>query len=256
MTERMMTDIPALPRKRIERKKWTEAEIVKLLSMVERFKSKGIRPRWREIAAATGHHENSCVVKYHAIRSRAADLETRKEIDAAAARPKFKAPAAHRVPLKPLVENPEFGRGVSTHRLQVDAELRRLIGAQGITAGLLGDPPPGPLRARPQARRHRRRAAGGRSSNRLLRLAAEDHARHGATAMKAFRLSFTTRAISRAQWKVLWRQLRIVNREVAIASEDCAIFGTGFLETGPQVQDFIRRVHPSNVAIGLMEPRP
>jgi len=73
--------------------------------------------------------------------------------------------------------------------------------------------------------------------------------------MTRLRLSFTTRAISRAQWKALWRQLRIVNREVRIATEDCVIFGTGFIETGPQVKDFIRRVHPSNVEIRLMEPR-
>lgn len=73
--------------------------------------------------------------------------------------------------------------------------------------------------------------------------------------MRPFRLSFTTRAISRAQWKALWRQLRIVNREVKVASEDSAIFGTGFLETGPQVKDFIRRVHPAHVQIPLMGGR-
>ena len=41
-----------------------------------------------------------------------------------------------------------------------------------------------------------------------------------------------------------------------MADEDRLIFGTGFLQIGPGVPDFIRRVHPSNVAIRLLEPRP
>lgn len=69
------------------------------------------------------------------------------------------------------------------------------------------------------------------------------------------RLSFTTRQITRDQWRALYRQLRIVNRESAIAAQDCAIFGTGFLKIGADVPDFIRRVHPTNAAIRLMEPR-
>lgn len=68
-----------------------------------------------------------------------------------------------------------------------------------------------------------------------------------------FRLSFATRTINRAQWKAIWRQLRIVNRETRAATEDLLIFGTGFIETGRDVPDFIRRVHPSNVAISLMD---
>lgn len=129
--------------KRIERKKWTAAEIDLLFSMVEGFRKAGIRPRWREIAAATGHHENSCTVKYHAVRGRAADLEVRRKIDEAAARPKIKPPPVHSVPIRPRVENPEFGRSTSIYRLCVEAELRDRIAIQGVTAGLLGDPLPG-----------------------------------------------------------------------------------------------------------------
>lgn len=68
------------------------------------------------------------------------------------------------------------------------------------------------------------------------------------------RLSFTTRNITRPQWRAIWRQLRIVNRETQMADEDSLIFGTGYLETGPDIPDFIRRVHPSNVAISMLEP--
>lgn len=69
----------------------------------------------------------------------------------------------------------------------------------------------------------------------------------------ALRLSFTTRAITKPQWRALWRQLRIVNRETRMASDDCLTFGTGFIETGAHVPDFIRRVHPANVEISLMD---
>lgn len=135
------------PKKRIKRQKWTDAEIAQLLKLVDGFKARGLRPRWREIAAATGHHDNSCVVKYHSIRSREADLAARKEIDqkiaAAEARPLFKTPVPHDVPMKPRVQNPEFGRGTSTWRLQIDAEMRSRIAVRGVTGGLLGDPMPG-----------------------------------------------------------------------------------------------------------------
>lgn len=70
--------------------------------------------------------------------------------------------------------------------------------------------------------------------------------------MMALKLSFTTRSINRAQWRALYRQLRIVNRETLLAWEDIFIFGTGYLQTGPDVPDFIRRVHPAYVEIPLM----
>lgn len=72
--------------------------------------------------------------------------------------------------------------------------------------------------------------------------------------MNALRIDFTTRCISRATWKVIWRQLRIVKRETALANRDMLCFGTGYLQTGPGVPDFIRRVHPSNMEIRMLEP--
>lgn len=70
--------------------------------------------------------------------------------------------------------------------------------------------------------------------------------------MMALNLSFTTRSITRPQWRALWRQLRIVNRETLLAWEDIFISGAGYLQTGPDVPDFIRRVHPADVEIPLM----
>lgn len=61
--------------------------------------------------------------------------------------------------------------------------------------------------------------------------------------------TFKTRKITRAQWKTIWRQQRIINRETRKADLDCHVFGTGFLEVGAHVPDFIRRVDPSTVVI-------
>jgi len=70
--------------------------------------------------------------------------------------------------------------------------------------------------------------------------------------MLALKLSFTTRAIPRQLWRSLYRSLRIVNREARHAAQDCAVFGTGCLEIGPNVPDGIRRVHPANADGALM----
>lgn len=78
-----MTSIePALPKKTIEHNRWTEREVEILMSMASVFTDKGKRIRWREIARETGHHESSCALKYHTIRSRAAGRLARELIDA------------------------------------------------------------------------------------------------------------------------------------------------------------------------------
>lgn len=61
------------------------------------------------------------------------------------------APAAapRQAPLAPVLavlqeaEARSFGRRISTATLLADAELRARIATKGLTAGLLGDPPPG-----------------------------------------------------------------------------------------------------------------
>ena len=71
-----------------------------------------------------------------------------------------------------------------------------------------------------------------------------------------FRLNFKTRSITRAQWKTLWRQQRIINRETMLSLEDQFIFGIGFLQIGPDIPDCIRRIHPSEVRIPYESARP
>lgn len=73
---------PALPKKKLGRNKWTEAEVDTLMSMAAEFTKQNKRVRWREIAAATGHHESSCALKYHTLRSRAAGRLARELVDA------------------------------------------------------------------------------------------------------------------------------------------------------------------------------
>ncbi len=68
------------------------------------------------------------------------------------------------------------------------------------------------------------------------------------------KLSFTTREISKPLWRQLYRQLRIVNRETQAAAADMIVFGTGAIRIGPEVPDFIQRVHPAN-ADGLLLER-
>jgi hypothetical protein len=78
----MMNIEPALPKKTLGRNKWTDQEVDTLMSMAAEFADQQKRIRWREIAAATGHHESSCALKYHTIRSRAAGRLARELIDA------------------------------------------------------------------------------------------------------------------------------------------------------------------------------
>lgn len=73
---------PALPKKTIEHNRWADREVEILMSMASVFVDQGKRIRWREIAAATGHHESSCALKYHTLRSRAAGRLARALIDA------------------------------------------------------------------------------------------------------------------------------------------------------------------------------
>jgi hypothetical protein len=61
--------------------------------------------------------------------------------------------------------------------------------------------------------------------------------------------TFKTRSINRAQWKAIWRQQRIINRETRKAALDCLVFGTGYLEVGAHLPDLIHCIDPSTVFI-------
>lgn len=48
--------------------------------------------------------------------------------------------------------------------------------------------------------------------------------------------------MTRAQWKVYYRQLRIIRRETWKATEDMILFGTGVVEVSENIPDYIRYV--------------
>jgi len=111
---------PALPKKTIEHNRWTEPEIDILMSMASVFTDQNKRIRWREIASATGHHESSCALKYHTVRSRAAGRLARDLIDADL--------AAKDQPVKPA-KAPYGGKGAPVWSAEDDVRL--LAACQG-----------------------------------------------------------------------------------------------------------------------------
>jgi hypothetical protein len=111
------------------RNEWTERDLEYL------FMARRLRESWETIAAALpGRSVGSCKQAYTYRQNKAA---------AAAAR---RANAGKRaiLPAAPIEPAPSpSARAVSTSALIVDAELRARIAVQGLTAGLLGDPPAG-----------------------------------------------------------------------------------------------------------------
>ncbi|MET4341971.1 hypothetical protein [Bradyrhizobium sp. RT9a] len=72
-------------------------------------------------------------------------------------------------------------------------------------------------------------------------------------------LTLNTRRISRAAWRAIWRQQRIINRETRRAQNDLMLFGTAFVQVGADIPDFVRAVRPWDVIIrpdGTPELRP
>jgi hypothetical protein len=58
---------------------------------------------------------------------------------------------------------------------------------------------------------------------------------------------------TRLWWKIYWRQLRIIKRETAKQYMDTMIFGTGFVEVGPEVPDGIRHIPIQNVKVTIYQ---
>lgn len=46
----------------------------------------------------------------------------------------------------------------------------------------------------------------------------------------------------RIAWKIHWRQSRIIHRETVKQMCDATLYGTGYVEVGPDVLDFIRHI--------------
>lgn len=113
---------------------WTDKQRAELMA----WRRRRPRPSWEVVAAALQRPTYVCQREYYRLievqRAAAQKLALvdRRRDPMVLNRPTGAAP-----PAEPDV------RPMSTHRLKADAELLARIGAQGLTAGLLGDPPPG-----------------------------------------------------------------------------------------------------------------
>lgn len=76
------SDEPALPKKHLKRKVWTDSDVSTLMVMADKHTSQGKRIRWREISYVLDREPTSCAVKYHTVRSLAAGRIARDLIDA------------------------------------------------------------------------------------------------------------------------------------------------------------------------------
>lgn len=55
--------------------------------------------------------------------------------------------------------------------------------------------------------------------------------------------------MTKAQWKIFYRQLRIIRRESAKAAIDCMIFGCGFVRVSDE--GFVNHILPQAVVMDL-----
>jgi hypothetical protein len=260
-------------------KPWTEEE----LTLLQQLRAAGML--WPDIALRTGHSAASCSTTHSALSVRR-QLKTEQDVTAEQPlypkRPWTEGEITRLMRLREIeqlkwveidamlfrVPGSSCGKYESLRRRKVpflDDETgafeqrpwhqpKKVPVHNDLTAEFFGDPLPGRSALDKKTRRRDTLAAAHRFS-----LGANppeaDAADRAGTVMAAIRLDFTTRAIPRSTWKIIFRQMRIINRESKMAYEDMIIFGTGCLQTGPDVPDFIRRVHPSNLDIRLMGQR-
>lgn len=102
---------------------WSESEVALLIKL----KAEG-KP-WKFIAEALPRHSRSaCEQRYYSRNGRPKPAER---------------PAARTIVVQQAKDTRTASRAVPTSRLVIDAEIRARIELQGLTAGLLGDPPAG-----------------------------------------------------------------------------------------------------------------
>lgn len=139
-----LSDEPALPKRRIGRRKWTQSDINTLMVMAGKYASRGKRIRWRNISWVLSRDSANCAAKYHALLNGADGLAERKEIDSELTRQAIEEkPPASAAAVAGRSKSVEYSRGGATQRLQMHAEILSRIAEQGVTRGLAGDPMPG-----------------------------------------------------------------------------------------------------------------
>lgn len=138
--------------------RWSEEQLARVEAIIiEHQASREPYVRWGDYAVELGHSRSSCYAMSSVVRSRMrakARSEYRAQVQAALnpmgtmAGYRF-PPAPHAPPPKPQVITPPKvaldaeRKNTSTQALLFAVEMRNRISEQGVTAGLLGDPPRG-----------------------------------------------------------------------------------------------------------------
>lgn len=126
---------------------WRQEQLDLMSRMVDGYLARGKRPPWDDISLRVGHPRQSCQTMMSKIRRERHNEHNRELLRQL--RQQRPAPQPwlpdkkHQAPPNPRIVITDHMRSTSTAKLMLDAELRMRIGAQGITAGLLGDPLPG-----------------------------------------------------------------------------------------------------------------
>lgn len=61
--------------------------------------------------------------------------------------------------------------------------------------------------------------------------------------------------MNRATWKWWYRKMRICRRETSKAAVDMLVYGSGFVQMGPDIPDFVRHV-PFDEWVADQQPEP
>ena len=127
--------------------RWSKAQTERLIQIMADHARNRTNVPWYHYAIVLGHSANACRDRAREIRRKrraeqqSADrAEIRDKADAAV-KQRSRSPSIA-PPIKPAAPLDHMA-ATSTARFRFAAEMSARIGAQGITAGLLGDPPPG-----------------------------------------------------------------------------------------------------------------
>lgn len=120
-----------------KRTKWTQGQLDLMAMLIRNQIENNIaHVDWTPYLAMLGHDQRATIARAAMMRAEIKNAEDAKRHLAAAA---MEAPTRA---VKP-VEGDAHVKRTSTQAYLFAAEMRARIGSQGITAGLLGDPPPG-----------------------------------------------------------------------------------------------------------------
>lgn len=115
---------------------WSERDSARLIALRDALKL-----TWHMVAINLGRTPKQCQMRYYYVHRHVTSARRAERAAEFKQRPPIQISTA--AIQQALPEAPRSARVMTTAQLLLDAELRSRIGAQGITAGLCGDPGPG-----------------------------------------------------------------------------------------------------------------